>query len=172
MRTPSRPLIGLVLALMFSTVIAQSTTHNLGFSYVQRGELLYDNATRYGSSITHADSVWSALGRITIRPRDYYGPVTVNWLEYTSTTDGWCAYQNYGNIYLNRHYYDASSTTATNRNQCSAHELGHTIGIGDHYGSTYNQQLMYHCPACTSASNPQSHDRADFNAIPNHQFGL
>lgn len=140
-----------------------TTTHLLCWDNVSNGASIYVIYSRYTTAITHADSTWSALGKVNIRPRaagenyfDFY------WEDYTNTTDGLCGYAHSGlaTIQLNTHYMDPADDW--HEKSCSAHELGHEIAIGDHGVGYSTTALMYgHVGRFIS---PQQHDKDDYYA--------
>lgn len=162
-------LLGLGALIMLLPTVAlgshQTTTHLLwpNDDAVTYGKTNYTDYTAYDMAKTHSDNVWSALGKVDIHPyvQGETGGITLEFLDYTSTTDGLCGYeynQPVARLRLNTAYMDPADDW--NEKSCAAHEMGHAMGLGDHGGEYQSNALMYgHVGRFTA---PMQHDKDDF----------
>jgi predicted Zn-dependent protease len=140
-----------------------TTVHQLAWwqDAVNSGKTLYQVFSRYGSAINHADVAWSVLGKVDIKPATPLTNVDLDWNDYTNSTDQLCGYTSYGAtrtyIYLNTVYMEPAGDFQ--EKSCTAHELGHAMGIGDH-GAGWNAALMYGHVGTYNI--PQAHDKDDY----------
>jgi bacillopeptidase F (M6 metalloprotease family) len=76
-------------------------------------------------------------------------------------------------IEYNNYYFDMARYTYAVIRGVQTHEIGHALGIGDHYSATYSGTTMYGYTFSISGTTYTSvrpdglvaHDKADYNAI-------
>jgi len=162
-------MIGLLMAL------AQAPTahaaHFTGNDSVDNREIRYVDNTVWNDSLTNGVSVWNAVGSVDLKPDIATTAADLVLGDY-SASDGLCGFMRYevgaDDIWLNHAYYNGATTSR--RRACTAHEIGHAYGLGDHTYSTWNAALMDSCPVCYSSTDPMptgpaSHDRYDYHQL-------
>ncbi len=164
-----RSLVGALLIVVVAPLSALAWTHTIDGVVFKGGSgryLAYVNYSRYTDDVSHADSKWSALGHVSVYPMEQNTiyPYDVKLFDYRGDKS-LCGYLDPNptpahigfNLECMEPYGDFDEKSV------ATHEMGHALGINDHY-SGYSNQIMYSCPGCTSMNTPQSHDQSDYYA--------
>lgn len=165
-------LLGIILGLLvldgFLSSAAPTTVHLLSRNAVDGGNKIhYSAATEYEDYLPSGISGWNNLGGPKfakdtastvqdLKISDVYSKGEATYGLYVPIIGG------QDKIYFNIYMMD--KLPSTNQKSVVAHELGHAIGLGDHY-SGYSGALMYGYGNSNKNTKPQSHDKSDFNKL-------
>jgi hypothetical protein len=157
----------LVIGVMTTLILPASAFagHFSGISSVDAKEIRYEGSTKYNDAKDWAIDQWNALGKVKIAPDTWWTYADVKWADITIATRRWGAVwvnvPGTDYLYMNDDYLPSASDFM--RRLVAAHEMGHALGIDDHYEDSYSNILMYY--AVSSANTPQSHDIDDYNSL-------
>lgn len=149
------------------TYIFAADTHLLGFSAVDGKEIRYQQKSKYGDAFNHAKSQWNSINqsKCHILADKWYTVCDLEIFDTYRSDVTWSGqYQWRGgtadadHITLNRYYCDRPGW---NPKRTITHEVGHAIGINDHYDSVYSGNIMY--GYYNGVDILQPHDKEDFN---------
>jgi hypothetical protein len=150
-----------------------------GWSSVDGGEIRYEDYTKYDGARTRAISAWNAVGRIHICPDDasHICDLEIDDVDDPNANDLGIAIHMIAadQLLMNKGNLDDTAELPggdTERTQfirrVMAHEMGHTLGLGQHESSTWHFTALMYSPTCTSCNNiqtPRSHDKADYHDL-------
>ena len=169
-------LIAILFALVFvilATGSASAHFNEYGDS-VRKRRIDYRDAQPYDLARRRAVKSWNSSrvnGKVGIRAYDRRHDLEL-FIYDIYRENGYAGYW-YGGpnvplphkIWVNRYWM--SRYNFGQRRATITHELGHALRL-DHPPSTRyykTRSIMYYCPACTSLSVPQKHDRRDYNHV-------
>lgn len=161
----------LTLILLFSScflVFAAETKHKLGYSSVDSGEIRWGGSTKYTTAWNHAVSTWNALGKVNIAPDTAWTIEDLTISDVNKPSETWTGLYTYypllaDTIQFNTANMDASGRTTNHNKKTATHELGHALGIGDHYESSYSSIIMY--GYSSDVTSLKQHDKDDYHSI-------
>lgn len=157
----------LVIGVMTTLILPASAFagHFSGISSVDAKEIRYEGSTKYNDAKDWAIDQWNALGKVKIAPDTWWTYADLQWRDTSSSkvnwSAAWASTPGTDVIFMNDFYL--SSDSDFYRRTAATHEMGHALGIDDHYGTEYENQLMYH--EAWGVNTPQSHDIEDYNSL-------
>lgn len=133
---------------------------------VDGGELVYDDFTKYDTSLSHAVNQWNSLNPVNVRADDATTYADLDVSDYTSSSDsraGWfdCS-TGADDLKLNTHWMDGYNTSQ--KHAVVTHEFGHALKLA--HGPEI--AVMDACPACYNPNmnnNLQSWDISSYHAV-------
>ncbi|MFF3024540.1 hypothetical protein ACFVRR_18115 [Gottfriedia sp. NPDC057948] len=147
-------------------VAANKTQHSIGSGSVDSKEIRWGSSTKYTANRDYAIKIWNALGKVKIAPDT---ATTIEDLTFKDVnlpdetfTAQWVPRIGADRIEFNTPKFNNSGRTTAAKNKTASHELGHALGIGDHYESNYSGLIMYGYSSSTTTL--QAHDKTDYNA--------
>ncbi|MBA2362332.1 MAG: hypothetical protein H0V86_02230 [Chloroflexia bacterium] len=99
----------------------------------------YYNKSRYVDSVANADSVWSALGKVNIGKWSSYVTTQPHLVieDYRDMSTASCGYaRNVTAPFIKFNLHVMEPWGKVQKNFCGAREMGHSLGIADHYSWT------------------------------------
>lgn len=157
-------LVSLIIIISI-IVYANTTVHLLGYSAVDNGEIRWVSTTGYTTERDFAINLWNAENEVDVLADDWYTDADLIFLDCDEDAVEWTGryvpvYFLDDEIQLNKFYLEDFSVVK--RKKTVSHELGHALGIGDHYDG-YSLCIMY---GISSEQNSLSvHDKADYAEI-------
>ncbi|WP_341963499.1 hypothetical protein NM897_17060 (plasmid) [Planococcus maritimus] len=143
---------------------ASGEGHTTWYDSVDSGEIRYGGTTKYTTERSHANSLWNAMGLVYIAPDTAFTIQDLTYSDVYSTEDFSGRYNYYAGsvdtIKFNDRIFQARSSSY--KKKTAAHELGHALGLDDHYSSSYSGIIMY--GYSSGVTSLQSHDKADYNS--------
>ncbi len=153
-------------ASALSLAAPANADHFSGWNSVDNGEIRYQDNTKYNSALSFGIEKWNGLSGPDFKPDSFS---TIEDLNVTDVS-GMCSASWIGRatpqigadkVELNVCLMDQS--TQNERWHVAAHELGHTLGIGDHGNIQYYDAMMY--ATKTSYLTLSQHDIHDYVAL-------
>lgn len=143
---------------------ANITQHTIGTGSVDSKEIRWGSNTQYTTYRDYAIKTWNALGKVNIAPDN---STSIEDLRFTDVnlpdedfTAQWVPKLVTDDIQFNTPKFAASGRTSDQKKKTATHELGHGLGLGDHYESTYSGIVMYGTASSTTTLQP--HDKTDY----------
>lgn len=126
----------------------------------------YSNNSVYPYEVSHADSVWSALGRVNI-VGDGSGKIDINIYTEDSCAQTWVGrtvvkpapYTD--DMFLNRCNFNKYDYNFFEKKGTATHEFGHALGL--HH--TFIPNVMHTPSRQSNVNTPQAHDREDYHIL-------
>jgi hypothetical protein len=167
-------LVALTIISLIPLTAFGADIHSSGYSSVDLGEIRWGGSTKYSSGLSTSIDRWNAMGRVAIAPDTVYSTEDLTYIDAYRSDVSWDGvYINKvfaDTIQYNNYYLDMSKYTYSVIRGVQTHEIGHALGIGDHYSGIYSNTTMYGY-TFDSNGNParpdglSDHDKSDYNAL-------
>ncbi len=155
--------IALLIGAAVSFATVASPGHTNSFSAIDGGEIRYGGGTKYFLPFNSALSQWNSLGKVNIAPDTIWVIEDLTFTDMYSSLVPWAGLYSYDNLYADtiqyNDYYLQVSSDSIIRNTV-IHEIGHALGIMDHYYPWDYIVMHGHITGTTSLT---SHDITDYH---------
>lgn len=174
-KTYKNLIVFIVLLVFFAGIVtyAAADKHLNGYSSVPTNRVIhYTGSAKYSSSFSTAISRWNGLGyTVRFEPHQWGQINDLNISEVSNSGVSWIGLYNWyaigvDTIQYNNYYLDKSEYSLKMVRGIYTHELGHAVGIADHYEDQYKGIIMYGYGSYPNVADYlTSHDIADFKYI-------
>jgi predicted Zn-dependent protease len=155
--------MGVMTILIFPTSVFAG--HFSGISSVDGKEIRYEDYTSYDDAKQWAIDKWNALGKVNIAPDAWWTYSDLYFMDIDDPLTPYPAYWD-SRTYVHQLVFNTDKLKTKGdfyRRLAATHEMGHALGIDDHYESEYYYTLMYY--AATTVNVPTTHDKEDYNTL-------
>lgn len=154
----------------FVAFAANTTVHKLGYSAVDSGEIPYGSSTQYTEARDFGIDLWNDFSsKVIIVPDTIWSIEDLTFKDANKPSETWTGlYKNQAgadSITFNSYFFDKAERQPNWNNKTDAHEIGHSLGIDDHYEDYNGYSNLIMNGYASSVNTLGQHDKDDYNNI-------